>query len=70
MAKTPTKPVAILVHDLGGADAVAAKLNARPETVRMWAFRNAVPRRVWPEMIEAFPDITLDRLRATEDRAA
>lgn len=70
MEKSPTKPVAILVHDLGGPDAVAAKLKARPATVRMWIFRNAVPRPVWPDLIDAFPVVTLDRLKSIEAQAA
>lgn len=71
MAKPPKKPVAQLVSDLGGAQTVAERLNSRTETVRMWTWRNAVPRRVWPEMIAAFPnELTLDKLKAIEARAA
>lgn len=70
MAKPPKKPVAQLVSDLGGAQTVAERLNSRTETVRMWTWRNAVPRRVWPEMIEAFPGLTIDKLKAIEARAA
>jgi hypothetical protein len=69
MAKTPKTPVAQLVADLGGVQAVAEKLNTKPRTIRMWEYRKAVPRRVWPEFIEAFPAVTMDTLMAVE-RAA
>lgn len=70
MAKLPTKPVAILVSDLGGAQTVADQLRTSPEAVRMWVWRNAIPRRVWPELIESFPNVTIDRLKAVEAQAA
>lgn len=70
MEKPPKKPVAQFVRDLGGPHLVAEKLNTSPEAVRMWAFRNAIPRRVWPDVIDAFPNVTLDKLRLIEARAA
>lgn len=34
--------------------------------VRMWFHRGEVPRRIWPEMLEKYPAVTLDRLREIE----
>jgi hypothetical protein len=45
---------------------VAEALRARTETVRMWQFRGRIPRTAWPELIQAFPTITLDALMAAE----
>lgn len=69
MAKPPEKPVLQLVNELGGAKAVAEALKTKERTVHMWAYRKGIPRARWPEMIDAFPGVTLDRLRAVE-RAA
>lgn len=52
---------------LGGTDAVATRLGRKPSAVRMWAHRRAIPRSVWPELIEAYEGLTLDDLRAVED---
>jgi hypothetical protein len=32
----------------------------------MWSVRNRIPRKVWPEIIDAFPEVTLDELKAVE----
>jgi hypothetical protein len=32
----------------------------------MWQFRERIPRTAWPELIQAFPTITLDALMAAE----
>lgn len=69
MANTPKKPVAQLVSELGGAKVVADALNTKERTVHMWATRKTIPRGRWPEMMDAFPTVTLDRLREVE-RAA
>ena len=49
-----------------GVSAIADALNKRPHTIRMWKFRNSLPRSSWPELIAAFPDLTIERLRAIE----
>lgn len=46
----------------GGATAFAAKVNRRPGAVRAWKHRNYFPREAWPEIINAFPDLVLERL--------
>jgi hypothetical protein len=55
-----------IIDDKGGPTAVAAKVGRSPGAVRVWKHRDAFPREAWPEIIEAFPDITLDRLREIE----
>lgn len=55
-----------LVRLLGGAAKVAAALSMKAGAVRAWTHRNEIPRRAWPELIDAFPAVTLDALRATE----
>jgi hypothetical protein len=52
--------------ELGGANLVAERLGRRPSAVRMWAHRRRVPRSVWPELLDAYEDLTIDRLRAVE----
>ena len=55
-----------LIKDRGGAAAVAQALNLKRTTVQMWRVRNRIPRTAWPEIIEAFPDLTLEQLKAAE----
>ena len=55
-----------IIKNNGGARAVAEALRVRTETVRMWLFRERIPRTAWPELIQAFPTITLDALLAAE----
>ena len=55
-----------IIREAGGTRAIAEKLNMRPETVQMWRHRRRIPRTAWPELIEQFPDITLEALKAAE----
>lgn len=55
-----------LIKAHGGARFIAERINARPETVRMWQFRRRIPRQAWPEIVAAFPDISLEVLVASE----
>ena len=55
-----------IIDDKGGPTAVAAKVGRTPGAVRVWKHRDAFPREAWPEILGAFPDITLDRLRELE----
>ncbi len=55
-----------LIRKLDGPSAVAGKLNMRPETVQMWVTRRRIPRNRWPELIEAYPHLTLETLKAAE----
>lgn len=45
---------------------MAAKLSLKPATVRMWKFRKRIPRTAWPELIEVFPDLSVEVLKAAE----
>lgn len=58
MPKTP----ADIILEKGGSTVVAAKVGRRPGAVRAWKHRNQFPREAWPEIIQAFPDMTLERL--------
>lgn len=49
-----------------GADAVAEKLNVPTGHVRVWKSRKVIPRSRYAFLIDAFPDITLDMLKAGE----
>lgn len=49
-----------------GAKVIAEKLGVPAGRVRVWKHRNVVPRSAWAELIDAFPDITLDQLKAGE----
>lgn len=51
---------------LGGTEAVAEKVGRRPAAVRMWVHRGRVPRSIWPDLLDAYPDLTLDELKALE----
>ena len=52
--------------DLKGVAAVADATGANPETVRVWKHRNRLPRKAWPELMQAFPDVTMAVLLKTE----
>lgn len=60
--KTPK----ILIAELGGPHAVAEKVGRRPGAVRMWVNRDVLPRPAWPELLSAFPQLTMDDLRDVE----
>lgn len=64
MSKSPAEVIAEKGHAT-----IADRLGMKPETVRMWRFRNRIPRSVWPELAGAFPDLDLATLREIETRA-
>ena len=49
-----------------GVGEIARALDVDPAAVRMWKHRRQLPRRHWPELVQKFPDLTLDELRAIE----
>lgn len=51
-----------------GVAVLADKLGKKPRTIEMWAFRNRLPRALWPEIMRAFPDLDYDALTALESR--
>jgi hypothetical protein len=62
--------VAEIIEAKGGPTAFAGKVRRTAGAVRVWKHRNEFPRDAWPEILQAFPDITLDRLLALEGRTA
>lgn len=46
-----------------GTATVAEKVGRPASHVRVWKNRG-IPRSIWAEMIDAFPDVTLDMLKA------
>lgn len=55
-----------IIKDKGGAAKVAVLVGRTAGAVRAWKFRDAFPREAWPEIMQAFPDLTLERLIAIE----
>lgn len=53
----------------GGVEKFAGALHQRPATVRQWIWRKKFPRTIWPEIVEAYPDITLEQLKLVEASA-
>lgn len=50
----------------GGPTAFAGKVNRSSGAVRVWKHRNYFPREAWPEIMRAFPEITLSKLMQLE----
>jgi|GEM_PF-4069539 len=55
-----------LIKDLGGSSVVAGKTPYSPEAVRQWVYRDKVPRGAWPDLLDAFPNLTLPLLKKAE----
>lgn len=55
-----------IIEGKGGSAAVAKAIGVEPSAVRMMKHRGKFPRAVWPEIMTAYPDITLEVLKATE----
>lgn len=49
-----------------GAKAIADTIGVPASRVRVWKSRGVIPRSAWAELIDAFPDITLEKLKAGE----
>lgn len=63
------KNVSKFIDDRGGPTAFAEKVSRSPNNVCVWRCRNRIPRAAWPEIIEAFPDISMAQLKAMESVA-
>jgi hypothetical protein len=50
----------------GGNAAVAAATGYSAGAVALWRHRKKLPRTAWPEILEAYPDVSLADLRAIE----
>lgn len=62
MLKTPSQ----IIDDKGGPAKMAALVGKRPGAIRAWKHRDTFPREAWPEIMQAFPELTLDALIAIE----
>ncbi len=63
------KAAAQLIEDKGGPPAFAQKIGVAEGTVRVWKSRGRIPRGAWPEISQAFPDLTTERLLEVESAA-
>lgn len=59
-----------IIEAKGGAAAVASAVGRKPGAVRAWKSRNILPREAWPEIMTAYPDLTLERLIKIESNGA
>lgn len=62
------KSVSEIIDEKGGPAAFAEAVGKSDGTIRVWKCRDKFPRGAWPEISEAFPDLTQDALRAAEAR--
>lgn len=53
-----------------GAHAIAVRTGRSIGTVRMWKHRGFIPRHAWPEIMQAFPAVTMETLLKCEARPA
>ncbi len=60
--KTP----ADFIEAKGNATAFAQAIGAEASKVRMWKHRNRIPRDAWPEILTAFPDVSIETLKKLE----
>lgn len=58
------------IEQRGDAAVVARAIGTDPARVRMWKHRNRIPRDAWPEIMTAFPDVTMPMLLEIEEKAA
>lgn len=65
MANTPAEFI-----DEVGARKLAETLDCDIGVVRVWKARNVLPEARWLELHVAYPELTLDRLRAMHEAAA
>ena len=65
MNSTPASVIAAV-----GVAEFAQRISASVGKVRVWKHRNKFPRQAWPEISNAFPELTTDTLLAMERKAA
>lgn len=61
---TPAKAIEAV-----GVKTLADALRLSRTTVAVWKTRNTIPRKHWPEITEAFPALTTERLLEIEKAA-
>lgn len=54
------------IDSKGGPAVVARVTGYKPGAVALWRHRNKLPRSAWPEIIGAFPDVSIGDLMAVE----
>lgn len=54
------------IIDTKGAPTISDALNVSLGHVRVWRSRNTIPRSRYADIITAFPDVSLDMLKAGE----
>lgn len=54
----------------GGPAKVGRETGHRPGNVALWRHRNKLPRAAWPEIMEAYPDVSLAALKKIEAASA
>lgn len=54
------------IDDRGGVTAMARATGYGAGAVALWRHRNKIPRGAWPEIVEAFPDVSLPKLKEIE----
>lgn len=55
-----------IIDDKGGPSVFAEAVGYKAGAVRLWKHRDYFPRKAWPDINSAFPDLALDVLRAVE----
>jgi hypothetical protein len=58
--------VSDFIEQKGGNSAVASATGYAKGAVGLWRHRNRLPRTAWPEIMKAYPDVTLDDLLRIE----
>ncbi len=61
--------VSDFIGGLGGNSQVAALTGRKAGAVAVWVYRRKIPRTAWPELIKAFPSLTLEQLLELERQA-
>lgn len=50
----------------GGTTTVANSTGYKPGAVALWKHRNKLPRTAWPEIVRAYPDVSIEDLLKVE----
>lgn len=53
-----------------GVASFAQSIGVKTGTVRVWKTRKIIPRRYWPEIVKAHPELTLEKLVEAERNSA
>lgn len=59
-----------IITELGGPAEIATKLGLGQGVIRQWKFRGVIPRRAWPDLIAAYPHVTMEALLGAEAAVA